>query len=549
MTIPFSPLDLNVSMWWRALEGRVDYHPAPNRTRIKSWHPFGHPSLGNNQTFPLGSYDHSDTPPTISHAPVFGNLGDHLLNGRPTINFPAGTYLNGTTFDWVNNWYSDYVSNPRTDGYSSNARSNVVHSDGFLMDPSDHHMFCLCRVYPPETSLSEPVWNQTGSYSEYLNIYRRPAILGTGITVNNDDRAGWPAIHLQSWTPGSLAGGQLRLVSSMYALKYDGGSDSEYRVPYLATVPFALGEWVLLEWATYPETLNVPRDPFGPNGDPIPAGDELVHLVRFRLNGNQIGPDLYRLTPNSYSDGTDDGNYTGSLFSIFAELIADGERSDLTTAACSGNVAELMFFPRALNDDEAAKVRAHIMQRFGLADQLPAGAPYRNATFIPGSNPITTWSFPGLPPSSRSYTPGAYPATPFVSTAGVERQVRHSSLGYVGDRLSLMFVGLSEVETQQIIDHYELTRGGYEPFGLRPETLVNLSPVAAHLGRAVTRADLRPRGSSWSYAAEPEVTTLKEDLNNVTVELELLRRPARAALSIEQGVISAGSDGALTVVA
>lgn len=529
-------------MWWRPLDGQVDYYPAPNSLRIKSWHPFGHPRLANNSTFPLVSRDHNDTPGVVSHAPFLGGSGADLLNGRSTISFPPGAYLNGTAFDWTNNWGQFDVVNPRT-----NNAPFCNYSDGFLMDPQDHHMFCLCRVYPPAVPTTNSLYTSTGNYSGSLTNLRRPVILGTGLTDYNDG-SGWPAIHLQSWTPGSLQGGQLRLVSAMVHLVNDNGTQLTYRQPYVATVPFPLGEWVLLEWATYPEVLSVPREPFGPLGDPITPGNNDVHAVKFRLNGTQVGGNLYRRDVFAYPPGLDplepshNGNYAGSLFSLFAETLFEGNLANLNTSGCWGNVAELMFFPRALNDDEAAKVRAYIMQRFGLAHRLPAGSPYRNAAFIPGSNPITTWSFPGLPPSSRSYTPGVYPATPFVSTAGVERQVRHSSLGYVGDRLSLEFVGLSEVETQQIIDHYELTRGGYEPFGLRPETLVNLSPVAAHLGRAVTRADLRPLGSSWSYADEPEVTTVEENLNNVTVELELLRRPARVAFAAE-GEVSLESGG------
>lgn len=522
MPIPFSPWDLNVGGWWIGREDQVEFWPDPDSARIRRWR-----SYGNGNTHPLTSWDHGSSEGVSKYrSPLLSTSGVGVLGGVPTLSFPRGAYINAVEVDWYNLSLNSTLNTRDPDA------TNEFYNEGSLFPCDGHHMFCLLRVDAPLISPTDDLFTGPSGYE--LNK-RRPGIICTGDPWYHDSEGAYPSIHLESWTPGNnSAGGQLKLIASTGYLVNDDGSGWPYKIPYTATVTLPrLGEWMLLEWAVYPPTLTIPSTATNP---PSNYANLSVQRVKFWINGREVGPPLYRpaaypYTYNGEPQGTSD-TYSRMTLSLFGELIADGTISDPLTCWAGGNVAELMLFPApgapinyptGLSDDDLAKIRAFILRRWGLVSLLPMNAPYRQG-LIPGPSPVSDWGFPGLRPSERTYTPGIHPATPFGSVAGVERQVRHSSFGYVGDRLSLSFKALSEAEKQSILDHYDRLRGGYYAFGLSPDVVINLTDIAAHINRAPTRIELMPKGAAWTYVQEPSVETIAENINNVSVELTLIRQ-------------------------
>lgn len=115
-------------------------------------------------------------------------------------------------------------------------------------------------------------------------------------------------------------------------------------------------------------------------------------------------------------------------------------------------------------------------------------------------------NFPALNPQSRTFTPGAAPATPLSALDGDELMVRHANVvnGYT---LRLGFTGLTQAQHFELASHYML-HGRFDPFDLDAVTL---------LGSGLTF----PSGYSWIYAKAPD-TTYTPDVISVSVELELV---------------------------
>jgi len=81
-------------------------------------------------------------------------------------------------------------------------------------------------------------------------------------------------------------------------------------------------------------------------------------------------------------------------------------------------------------------------------------------------------TFPAITPSSRTFTPGNYPATAFVGHSGKRQTIRHSNV-FRQAQLRLAFVALTEAEMLQILSHYVGQRGTLDPFDLSAEVISN----------------------------------------------------------------------------
>lgn len=103
-------------------------------------------------------------------------------------------------------------------------------------------------------------------------------------------------------------------------------------------------------------------------------------------------------------------------------------------------------------------------------------------------------TYPAIIPSSRTFTPGLYPHTPFQALSGKQSRVRHSSV-MVSSRVSLRYSVLAEAEMIEILDHYNLVKGGVIPFAL---------PVIAWSGNENANDFVLP-GDAWRYLDWPEV--------------------------------------------
>ena len=116
-------------------------------------------------------------------------------------------------------------------------------------------------------------------------------------------------------------------------------------------------------------------------------------------------------------------------------------------------------------------------------------------------------------PSTRTYSPGAYPHTVHGVYDGSEARVRHSNTA-LGVRLRLFFPALTTAELLTVIGHYAGQSGRFLPFAI-PDDL---------LSGVTTPADFTPAGHQWRYAARPTVEDISivggTNRHNLTIELE-----------------------------
>lgn len=116
--------------------------------------------------------------------------------------------------------------------------------------------------------------------------------------------------------------------------------------------------------------------------------------------------------------------------------------------------------------------------------------------------------FPELIPSSRVFTPGEYPHTPFAGWSRQQSRVRHSNV-MLNSTLRARFDGLSAEQIESAIDHYNGRFGTYLPFEI----------PAAILRGVDDDADFTLTGYFWRYASEPVVEDLPYGAYNLEIEL------------------------------
>lgn len=121
-------------------------------------------------------------------------------------------------------------------------------------------------------------------------------------------------------------------------------------------------------------------------------------------------------------------------------------------------------------------------------------------------------TFPSLQPSSRTYTPGDYPNTPYKAWDGSEGRVRHSNV-MLESTLRLAFNGLTETQMLDILTHYQTQRGGFESFALPSAVWSGVSSVN----------DYQLTSYRWCYSEPPTVADLP--CGNHNVELSLVTVP------------------------
>ena len=117
-------------------------------------------------------------------------------------------------------------------------------------------------------------------------------------------------------------------------------------------------------------------------------------------------------------------------------------------------------------------------------------------------------TFPTLIPSSRVYTPGFYPHTPFTAMSGKQNRVRHSTV-MLGSRLQLSFVAITQATMLSIKSHYDGQQGTFLSF-----------TIPAEITNGVTATDFTLTDYSWRYAEPPKVEDYCPQLHTVTLVLE-----------------------------
>ena len=118
-------------------------------------------------------------------------------------------------------------------------------------------------------------------------------------------------------------------------------------------------------------------------------------------------------------------------------------------------------------------------------------------------------AFPSLIPSSRIFTPGVYPHTPYQAMSGIEGRVRHSNV-MLTSTLRLTFISLTEANMLSILSHYNSKQGGFIAFTI-PSQLLNGVSAAA---------DYTLTGYLWRYVQPPIIDDIPCAGHSVELTLE-----------------------------
>ena len=120
-------------------------------------------------------------------------------------------------------------------------------------------------------------------------------------------------------------------------------------------------------------------------------------------------------------------------------------------------------------------------------------------------------TFPTIKPSQRQFTLGAFPTKVYRSLAGttVKRSFGNKPGGF---GLTLEFTNVSDAIVLQIINHYNVTSGGFSRFAL-PSSI--FSGMSATLMAQVQA----PPNIRWEYTSAPSVQSVYNGISTVSVEL------------------------------
>ena len=120
-------------------------------------------------------------------------------------------------------------------------------------------------------------------------------------------------------------------------------------------------------------------------------------------------------------------------------------------------------------------------------------------------------TFPTLKPSQRQFTLGAFPTKVYRSLAGttVKRSYGNKPSGF---GLTLEFNNVDDAIVLQIINHYNVTSGGFSRFALPSSIFSGMSATLIAQVQA-------PYNIRWEYASAPSVQSVYNGISTVSVEL------------------------------
>ncbi len=140
-------------------------------------------------------------------------------------------------------------------------------------------------------------------------------------------------------------------------------------------------------------------------------------------------------------------------------------------------------------------------------------------------------TFPALVPSSRTFTPGEYPATAFSGYSGFQNRVRHSNV-FLTAQLRLTFLGLTQAQMLDIWNHYNGRRGEFRSFAL-PAEIVSYGGIT----------DYVPGTYLWRYAGSGSVEDLPCGGHNVSLTLETVPPIAASVIGAQLFIVARLSVG------
>ena len=119
--------------------------------------------------------------------------------------------------------------------------------------------------------------------------------------------------------------------------------------------------------------------------------------------------------------------------------------------------------------------------------------------------------FPDIKPSSRSYSPGAYPQTDFQAQNGARTVVRFGNRR-VDSNLLLSFANITDAQAALILGNYEAVNRDWNnvTFSATTGSAGASSELAAYL------AETGGSGLLWRYAEPPQVSSVYPGVSSVT---------------------------------
>ena len=124
---------------------------------------------------------------------------------------------------------------------------------------------------------------------------------------------------------------------------------------------------------------------------------------------------------------------------------------------------------------------------------------------------MTTFAFPNLKPSSRSYDPGTYPQTEFQAQNGAKTVVRYGNRR-VNSKLQLVFENIPDADAVSILEHYENVNSEWNDILFLPNT------AAAGAGTSLASYFRESGGSGlrYRYDGPPQVMSVYPGLSTVS---------------------------------
>lgn len=119
--------------------------------------------------------------------------------------------------------------------------------------------------------------------------------------------------------------------------------------------------------------------------------------------------------------------------------------------------------------------------------------------------------FPAIKPTTRSFTLGQIPVKVYRSISGATAKRSFGNRAY-GYQLQFEFNNVADSITKQLIDHYNITYGGFERFTLPDELFAGMS---VELKGAIQS----PGAIQWEYDGPPSVTSIFNGRSNVQIAL------------------------------
>ena len=111
--------------------------------------------------------------------------------------------------------------------------------------------------------------------------------------------------------------------------------------------------------------------------------------------------------------------------------------------------------------------------------------------------------FPRITPSARSYNPGTFPQTEFVSQNGSTSIIRFGNRR-VNASLKLEFRYISAAEATEIIENYENVNSDWDYVTFNTDNATIGIPVNSGLRDYIKESE---SGLKWRYAKPPEISS------------------------------------------